>query len=408
MKSFAKVIAVIMGVVLVALLGWQVYQKWPVANDAGQPKGGRPAVAVEVVSVRQEVVRDVQVFTGTLAAKSSFVVAPKIASRLDQLLVHMGDPVKRDQLIAVLDDQEYQQQVDQAQAELEVAQAGVDAAVSALSVAKSEFDRAQALQAKNVLSQSELDVAQAQYKAKIALHKVALAQVAQNEAALRASQVRLSYTRIHASWATGDDVRVVGERFADEGALLKANDPIVSVMDITTLTAVVYAAERDYPKLHPGQEVVVSTDAYPAKTFAGRVIRVSPLLKEASREARVDIEVPNADRQLKPGMFVRARVEFSRHEGATVVPVAALARRNDRQGVFLADKTTMKAKFVPVEVGVTDGDKVEIVQPTLSGLVVTMGQHLLEDGSGIVVSEPAQPPSKVDTEVKDGERGAKS
>ena len=91
--------------------------------------------------------------------------------------------------------------------------------------------------------------------------------------------------------------------------------------------ALIDVIERDYPDVGPGQEAVIDTDAFPGREFAGKVTRVAPLLKETSRQARVEIEMPNPERLLKPGMFVRVRIEFDRHENATVVPLAALARR---------------------------------------------------------------------------------
>jgi multidrug efflux pump subunit AcrA (membrane-fusion protein) len=88
---------------------------------------------------------------------------------------------------------------------------------------------------------------------------------------------------------------------------------------------------------------------------------------------------------LKPGMFVRARVEFARHENATLVPLPALVRRDDKEGIFIADTQNLKARFVPVTRGITNGEIVEITEPEVSGLVITMGNHLLEDGSDITL-----------------------
>ena len=326
--------------------------------------------------------------------------------RLEKLLVNIGDRVKRGQLIAVLDDEEYAQQVEQARAELEVTKANLIEKRSSLDVSRREFKRAQALRQKKIASESELDAAQAQYKAQDAKYKVALAQVTQKEAALKAAQVRLSYTQIKASWEDGGETRVAGEKFVDEGAMLKANAPIVSILDIHSLTAVIHVIERDYSKVRVGQKVVVTTDAFPGSTFTGKIVRIAPLLKETSRQARVEIEVPNRDRLLKPGMFIRAHIEFARHDNTTVVPVAALTKRNNQQGVFLVDTQNMKAHFIPVTLGIVNGKSAEVVKPTLSGSIVTLGHHLLEDGSAITLPDTKQMSSsprrpKPDTPEKD-------
>ncbi len=117
----------------------------------------------------------------------------------------------------------------------------------------------------------------------------------------------------------------------------------------------------------------------------------SPLLKETSRQARAEIEISNPDILLKPGMFVRVRIEFDRHDNATVIPVSSLVNRDGRQGVFLADPKEMKAVFVPVTVGLVSGDLAEILDPPLTGSIVTMGQHLLEDGGSIILPGSSPP-----------------
>jgi multidrug efflux pump subunit AcrA (membrane-fusion protein) len=109
----------------------------------------------------------------------------------------------------------------------------------------------------------------------------------------------------------------------------------------------------------------------------------------------VEIEIPNPDESLAPGMFVRARIQFAEHPDAVTVPLGAVAKRNDRQGVFLVDTATMKVNFVPVTVGIIEGNVAEILDPKLEGSVVTLGQHLLEDGAAILLpgNEPKSGPS---------------
>jgi len=390
-----KLLLILILLGLVALTGWVIHRRLAASEDSQGGQRRSVAVAVEVAPVRKTSIRDVGAFTGSLLPKSQFLIAPKIGGRLKQLMVNVGDPVKRDQLIARLDDEEYVQQVEEAQAELQVAGANVEACASALEVARREFDRGKALREKKIASESELDAAEADFKASQAKHKVALAQEAQRAAALKAARIRLSYATVRASWEKGDETRVIGERFVDEGALLKANEPIVSILETHSLTAVIHVIERDYPEAKIGQEVVVATDAYPGRTFTGRIVRIAPLLKESSRQGRLEVEIPNPDRLLKPGMFIRASIEFARHEDATVVPVEALAKRNGTQGVFLADVKARKAHFVPVTVGIIDGELAEVLKPVLSGQVVTLGQHLLEDGSPITLpSDGAKVPEK--------------
>lgn len=378
---------ILMGTLLLAVsfFGWQIYQR--VNSDKEIVKRGRKKipVAVEVAPVQQATVQDIGRYSGSLYPNAAFVLAPKIGGRLEKIWVNIGDELQSDQLIAVLDDAEYKQQVSQAKAELEVARANLLEQENALENAKREHERAVALREKKIASESQLDASLSELKAQEAKLKVAVARVAQSEAAMRVANVRLEYTRIHVPGNNGTGYRVVGERFVDEGAMLAANTPIVSIIDIGKLVAVIHVVEQDYPKISVGQKAVISTDAFPDRSFPGKVLRIAPILKEKSREARIEIEIPNPRKILKPGMFVRAQIQFEKHENATVVPTAAVIKRNNSQGVFVVDPEGKTASFVPVTRGIVDSKITEILTPVLSGSVVVLGQHLLEDGAAIII-----------------------
>lgn len=399
-----KYLSVLLVLIVVVMAGWVAYKRITASAQRG-PGRSVPAVAVEVEPVRKDVIRDIGVFTGSLSPKSQFVVAPKVTGWLKKLLVNLGDTVRQNQVIAILDDAEFTQQVEQARAELQVAKANAENCSNELELARREYERAKALREKQIASASEMDESEAALNACQTKLKVSLAQVTQMEAALKAAELRLSYTRVQAFWEDEEQVRVVGERFVDEGTLLQANQPIVSVLENNPLTAVVYVVERDYPKIKVDQRAIVSTDAYPDKTFSGSIVRIAPLLKESSRQARVEVEIQNPERLLKPGMFIRAQIEFTRHEDATLVPVSSLVRRNDEQGVFIAERDNLKARFVPVTLGIVNGELAEVLEPELSGMVVTMGNHLLEDGSDIALSERAGSGKAFQQEAEEPETG---
>ena len=384
------------------ILGYVVFRVLQAVLGAGGEagRGGRGfAVAVEIAPVETGSIRDVGLFAGTLVPKSEITVAPKISGRLNHLLVDIGDTIKRGQLVAVLEDEEYQQQVIQAEADLRVARANQEEAKSSQETARRDLERARTLHQKGIQSDSQLDAVAGQYEAQEARNKVAVAQTANKEAALETSRVRLSYTRIAASWERGGDIRYVGERFVDEGALLSPNTPLLSIIELQPLTAVVFVTEKDYFRLRIGQSTVVTSGAFPGRTFKGRVVRIAPLLRETSRQARVEIEIQNPDRALKPGMFINTQVEFTHREKATLVPVNSLVNRDGRQGVFLADLKENKALFKAVQVGIVEAEKAEILEPALAaGYVVTIGHHLLEDGANIILPQkekaPGQPAAK--------------
>ena len=381
-----KAIIAIIVLAILGLIGWRIYAKVTADQSAGRGRG-QHAVPVEATPVRRQTIRDIIEFTGTLLPESQFVVAPKISGRLEKLLVNIGDPVENSTQIAALESEEYAQQVAQATAELEVSKANLVDADIGLDAADRDFKRVKELREQRVASEAELDQAEARYRAAEAKQQVAQAQIRQKEAELAAAKARLAYTQIKVSWDDGDAPRVVAERFVDEGAMLKANDPIVSIVDLSSVIAVIYVIERDFPQIGSGKVLSITTDAYPDREFTGEIVRRSPVLKTESRQARVEIEIPNPDRLLAPGMFVRVRIQFAEHENANVVPATALVRRDSKQGAFVVDTKAMKVRFVPVTTGIVEGDLVEIVSPQLDGQVVTLGQHLLEDGAAITLPQ---------------------
>jgi RND family efflux transporter MFP subunit len=381
-----KIILIAVIVIIVGLIGWQVVRK--IAGQGTDFERTAAPVAVETEAVRQGTIRDSDNFTGTLTPKSQFVVAPKISGRLEKLLVDIGDIVSRNQLIAVLDDEEYSQQVRQAEADLLVAQANLEESRSSMDVSQRELERVEELHKKGISADSELDAAKGTYATQQARHKVAQAQVANRQAALEAAKVRLSYTKITASWDGGTDTRVVGERFVYEGAMLTANAPILSILEINPLLAIIHITDKDYFRIKPGQSALISSDALPDQTATGEIVRIAPLLKETSREARVEIEFSNPEDLFKPGMFINVQIEFASHSDVTVVPVSSVVKRGNQQGIFLVDTENNVAQFVPVTVGISTSELAEIIDPpSIEGRVVTLGQHLLADGSPIILPE---------------------
>ncbi len=375
---------------VIGLTGWQVYHRAAPGGDSiSGSRGGRtsPALVVEAVPIQRKTVEEKGNFSGSLLPRTRVLVASKVGERLEKLFVDIGDRVKNGQLIAVLDEEELLQQVEQARAELQVALAGVEDAKVSLNTAQREYERIRSLREKKIASEAELDQAEARFLAAEMKYRVSEAQVKQKEAALKTAEIKLSYTRITVFWEDNRKTRVIGERFVEVGEMLKASDPIVSVLDIDSLIAEVQVIERDYSRVRVGQKATITTDAFPGREFQGIVSRIAPVLKETSRQAQVNIEVPNPGHLLKPGMFINARIVLDRHEDATVVPLQALVKRDSMEGVFIVDREAMTAHFVPVKPGIKDEGLVEILQPPLSGLVVTLGQHLLEEGSPVTISE---------------------
>jgi RND family efflux transporter MFP subunit len=397
MRTLLKVLALVLIVAVAGFATSFVMDSLATTEGPAARPDRNLAVAVEVAPVERASLRDLRSFSGNLLPAARFEVAPKVGGRLERLHVDIGQPVERGQVIAELDADEHLQQVEQARAELEVAEAGVAEAESARAARERSYQRIRQLREQQVASASELDTAEAELHAQEARLRLARAQVTQREAALRAAEVRLTYATIRATWQGEDSHRVVGERFVDEGTTIAANTPIVSVLDIRDLVAVIHVAERDYPRLRVGQSASVRADPYPGQRFAAEIVRLAPQFREESRQARVEVRVPNPEGLLKPGMFVRVEVQLDQADEATAVPVAGLVEREGRTGVFLVEASGEAVRFVPVEVGIVESGRAQILSPVIAGEVVTLGQHLLDDGATVTVTRGApEPPAEGD------------
>ena len=347
-------------------------------------RGGRSkVVAVEATPVARDTVRELRTFPGTLHARAAFDLAPKIGGRLEKLNVDVGDVVKKGQVVARLDDDELVHLVHQARAELGVTRAALAEARSLVVVKQRQFERSERLFEKGIGAEMELEADRSQAEAQHARVQVAQAQVGQSKAFLRAAEVRLAYTVVRADWNDGNLERVVGQRYASEGEMLAPNKPILSVLDISSLIAVVFTTEADYARLRLGQPVELAADAYPGRKFKGAIARIAPQFEQASRQARMEVTIPNPDQLLKPGMFARVEVEIARSENAILVPAQSVVTRSGRKGVFMVDPEKSVARFVPVHTGLAQGDRIQVLEPALSGQVASLGQHLLRDGATI-------------------------
>jgi RND family efflux transporter MFP subunit len=342
----------------------------------------RPPVAVEVDSVSFGSIQEVRELTGTVYPQYQYIIAPKVTGRILQIRKRIGDRVHRGELIAVIDDAEYQQAVIEAEANLKIAQASLTESRSQFELAAQEKERSEQLQAKGIASPAELDAAISNFAAQQSRYELAKAQVEQREAALKSAQIRLGYTRLTAS-----KPGFVGERFVDEGALLAPNAAVASIVGIDSVIVRTTVIERDYVRIRIGQKASVTVDAFPSRRFPGIVSRIAPMLQEASRVAQMEVEVRNDSLLLKPGMFARVEVITAQKDSAQIVPAVAVVSRNGEKGIFVINREESVVHYVPVETGIITPERIEILSPPLSGLVVTLGQHLLDEGSPVILPQ---------------------
>ena len=366
-------------------LGWLIFGQFQ--ERAATSKSGRALrpVPVEVGQIQRGPIALQRTFSGELEALAEFFVAPKVSGRVERVIVNIADTVKRGQVVAELDNDEYVQAVAQAQADLAVARAKLSEAKSALEIAKREFKRTESLLKRGIASDSEFDAINQDQLAKQAQLNVAAAQVTKAESSLESANIRLGYTKVTAGWTGGNEHRVVAERYVDEGQTVAANAPLLLIVELDPIVGVVFVTERDYAHLKPGQLVALTTDAYPGERNPGRIDRIAPVFRKSTRQARIEMTIDNPQHRLKPGLFIRATVVLAQVPEATIVPDQALTIRDDRNGVFIVSEDGRSVAWHEVKVGIREGNRVQVEGEGLSGRVVTLGQQLVKDGSAITI-----------------------
>lgn len=372
----------------VAVTSWIILS---LSGDRSGQGGGKDAtkpVPVETAPIERGPIALKRTFSGELEALAEFVVSPKVSGRVERMFVNIADGVTKGQVVAELDNDEYVQAVAQARADLEVAGANRSEARSAFEIAEREFKRTESLLKRGIASDSQFDAARQELLAKKSRFQVAEAQVAKAESALQTANIRLGYTQVTAGWSGDDQQRVVAERYVDEGQTVAANTPLLLIVALDPIVGVVFVTEKDYAHLQPGQQVSLTTDAYPGESYTGSIDRIAPIFRQSTRQARVEMRIDNPRHRLKPGMFIHATVLLKELPEALIVPEQALTLRDDRQGLFVVNADGRSVSWREVTIGIREGDRVEVQGQGLSGRVVTLGQQLISDGAAVMMAGP--------------------
>jgi RND family efflux transporter MFP subunit len=348
----------------------------------GGPGGGfRPPMTVEVAKVSRGKIASYITVVGNLIGEATVEVAPKTGGRLQSMDVKLGDRVRRGQVIAKVEDREIVEQVRQAEASHKVAEANVRRSDADLSLALTNVERARNLYGRQLLPKQQLDDAEARYISAVAALDLSRAQVAQSESRLTELRINLSNTNV-ISPVDG----FVAKRNVDPGAFVSQNAGVASVVDISSLRLVANVVEKDLKAVNPGDPAIVEVDAYPGEKFNGRVARISPILDPATRTAPLEVEIPNPQFRLKPGMYAKITLEIESRQGVLIVPKISLVDSEGRRGVYQPNDES-RAAFKPVTVGLEDSEIAEIVEGLREGeVVVSTGAGALRRNDQLVVA----------------------
>jgi len=336
----------------------------PAPASAGAP------MVIEAAKVALQALPQTITTVGSLRSDESITVRPEVAGRIKEILFKEGQHVARGSALIRLDASINAAEVQQARANLKLAQ--------------SKHQRAVDLAQRNFISGQAKD--EAENNLRVAEAGVALA------------DARLAKTEIRAPFAG-----VIGLRVVSVGDYVKEGADVVNLEAIDPLKVDFRVPEIYLSQVQVGQSLNVALDALPGKTYDGKVIAVNPLIDAAGRSIVIRALVRNSDTSLRPGMFARVTLITRDEKDALVIPEQAIVPQGDEQYVFRV--VDGKASRVKVDVGRRRDSRVEVLKGlTRDDVVVTAGQLKLRDGMPVTIANAAAsasidappPPRKAD------------
>ena len=326
-------------------------------------------------------------YTADLIPNQLVNVFPRVDGYIAKIYVDKGDLVKANQLLVEIDHTDYVHAINQAKANLLSAKAKVVQQEAAVRNAALTLDRMRALIKDQFVSQQDLDTAEVNRDAALAMQDSLHAQVQQMAVALAQAETNLAYSYIRAPFAG-----YIAERNLDPGAYVSGTTAststmsrgILSVHDVETVRTLIEVVEKDVPLVKIGQRADVRAEAYPNEVFAGTVTRIVQALNRATRTMTVEVDLPNKDHRLKGGMFARVEVLVGMHPQAVQIPLDAVSRLEDSQYVYVVKDGI--AHQVPVELGTRVENRVEVLRG-LNGdeQLIVSGKDLVSEGAPVQV-----------------------
>ncbi len=347
-------------------------------------------VTVQSISPTRQTIKSEVMGTGTLEARISTTISPKIAGRIGEVLVDQGEKVQQGQLLVRLDDEELQQQVEIASANVEAANAALqrlmadkNRAIAVFEQSKRHHDRIQSLKEKNATTQEDVDRAVESLAVASADMTRAEAAITEGQKGLLAAEktqeyhrARLADTVINAPFAG-----LVVERQREAGDIAVPGSAILTLISTDVLWISAWVDETEMSKLSVDQPARIVFRSHPERNFAGKVVRLAKQADRETREFIVDVQVSELPENWAVGQRAEVFIETDRQDDVLTIPLTTLSRRDKQEGVFVAAEGT--ARWKAVTLGVRGREFVEVREGLSESeivLLVPTGQSMLTDG----------------------------
>ena len=394
----------LVGFVFASLVFPACKSDYPVGSQ--QRRAGEAKVARQVKTARVEETPFGETVTvnGTLAAYDQSTASVKVPGRLRTINVDLGSVVRRGQVIAQVEPQDYNLRVQQAEAALAQARArlglspdGRDDRVNAeqtgtvrqaravLDEARVNRDRFAKLVEQGVVARSDFEAADASFKVALSRYQDSIEEIRNRQGLLAQRRSELSLTRQQLAdtsvYAPLDGI--VQEKRASVGEYLAAGAPVVDIVRMDPLRLRAEVPERDARNVRSGQNVRLTVDG-DTSVYVGQIMRLSPVIAEQSRILVVEADVRN-NGKLRPGAFARAEIATNEAKMAATVPSNAIITFAGIEKVIVVENG--KALEKPVTTGRRNGDWTEIVAGVNVGDQVVVDPGNLQSGQAVEVMQ---------------------
>jgi RND family efflux transporter MFP subunit len=359
MIVFAAVLAVALGVV------YKVGQRPRIEARIGLEKVAQQTEkAPPVVNVVKPVVAPVKgelKLPGQTRAFYQTTLFARVNGYLRVWLVDIGDRVEQDQLLALIETPELDEQLMEAKAKVEALKADIKLAQAQLDFAKISSERWNAAAPEGAVSLYERDEKNAEYGIALARLDASKAQLQLGEAAVRRLESELSFKQVIAPFKG-----VITERHIDVGSLITlgsnaATTPLFTIAQSDTIRVFVKVPQTAVPDIYVGMSASVTAQEYPGRVFTGTVDRTATSIDPVSRTLNVEVLVPNSDLTLMTGMYVTVNFEISRRHPPFLIEAAVL--NIWPEGLVVAEvDTNDRVHFRKVKVARDLGNVVEVAE----------------------------------------------
>ena len=322
-----------------------------------------------------------------IEAYNTAVLTPKVSATVAVNYHEQGDKVAKGGKLAKLDDSDYRIALSSAQAQKNVADAGVVQARAGFEAAETNFKRFQTLLDQNTVSQADFDNAKNAYEQAKAGLTMAQAQQSAASAGLRNARLRMRDTVIKAPF----DGYVV-KRFRDVGEMASPQTPLFTVMHTDKLKINVGITELEQQYISPGFTATVTIDALPDMRISATVERVNAMVNLATKSVQVQLVLDNPEHSIKPGMTARIGFELPEHTYLTVPRTAVQTRDNESGIAYLLDSDNRITTVQIIMGGSEDGHAIIISGLKEGQTVVLAGGIRFEDGQKVSPVEQEKTP----------------